>query len=144
MVSQGMFRLMGYIYSIIAAIGSTIQAGSCLVKSAVDERDSSSSIGFLVAISWVIFSIILFVGIKTDNVSYLEAHRIFLFVATTVNLMYVILACTSVKGSVVQWNVEMTLTFLLMVTVVLSIFGFVLWVLNGLIRYATNDLDQDI
>ncbi|XP_038122282.1 uncharacterized protein LOC119770818 isoform X2 [Culex quinquefasciatus] len=143
MVSQGMFRLMGYIYSIIAAIGSTIQAGSCLVKS-VDERDSSSSIGFLVAISWVIFSIILFVGIKTDNVSYLEAHRIFLFVATTVNLMYVILACTSVKGSVVQWNVEMTLTFLLMVTVVLSIFGFVLWVLNGLIRYATNDLDQDI
>lgn len=33
MVSQGMFRLMGYIYSIIAAIGSTIQAGSCLVKS---------------------------------------------------------------------------------------------------------------
>lgn len=59
-----------------------------------------------------------------DNVSYLEAHRIFLFVATTVNLMYVILACTSVKGSVVQWNVEMTLTFLLMVTVVLSEFDY--------------------
>ncbi|KAL1399630.1 hypothetical protein pipiens_001130 [Culex pipiens pipiens] len=103
----------------------------------VHEINSFTCFAVVVAIVWIIFSIILIVGIKKNNEGHVKAYRAFLFAGNALTLL--LLIGNDGDGQITNWSQQVWVSLIVGSLGVITLFALELWIINGVIRYIEQE-----
>uniref|UniRef100_A0A8D8F1I1 (northern house mosquito) hypothetical protein n=1 Tax=Culex pipiens TaxID=7175 RepID=A0A8D8F1I1_CULPI len=136
MVPASKARKLGWIYAVISLTLAVLEFALCVFR-IVHEINSFTCFAVVVAIVWIIFSIVLIVGIKQNNAWHVKAYRVFLFAGNALTLL--LLIGTDGDGQITNWSQQVWVSLVVGSLGVIALFALELWIINGVIRYIERE-----
>lgn len=141
MVQVKTFRLVGYVYAALNIIMSITEAIICLGSFGSEyENNTVLALKSIFALFCFAFAIMLVIGIEREKIEYIIVYRIFVIFRSICGLVYMVINSLILivdNGNDPSTGKVLLGVFLLALAIVLllSVFAFELWILEGIKRY---------
>lgn len=142
MVQVKTFRLVGFIYAALNIIVAITESIRCLGSFGSEyENNTVLALKSIFALFCFAFAIMLVIGIEREKIEYIIVYRIFVIFRSICGLVYMVINSLIIivdQGNDPSGTGKVVLgVFLLLLAIVLlvGVFAFELWILEGIKRY---------
>ncbi|KAL9692590.1 hypothetical protein quinque_015804 [Culex quinquefasciatus] len=156
MVSVETFRVLGYVYGILGIAGSTFEMTKCILRIAIGHiehhqrhfnsehfrqaQDVSTVFALPLCALWMVFFVILILGIKQKNLILVRAHKMFLIISNAIGFIILGIGILVLTIFYNEKDAKLARVILVIVLVIgLASYLLALWIVNGVIRYIETD-----
>ncbi|XP_039436190.1 uncharacterized protein LOC120418015 [Culex pipiens pallens] len=128
------FALLGKVYAYLNIFAAIYESAQLMLKIASGNQLMESIISLVLALLWIIMSLVLIIGINKQNIKLVKLHRTFFLVNVIVAMVWGTLKQLYAMLVNRQMRTEMVVIVLVVAFLMLVLCFFILWILNGTIK----------